>query len=44
MTNFSVVKSGASERKPLTPRRNSIFTSVDLDRSGKQIGYFCVPQ
>lgn len=44
MTNFSVVKSGTSERKPLMPRRNSIFTSVDLDRPGKQIGYFCVPQ
>ena len=44
MSNLSVVKSEASGRKLVTPRRNSIFTTIDLDRQGKQIGYFCVPQ
>lgn len=31
-------------RTPVQPRRNSIFTTIDLDRPGKQIGYFCIPQ
>ncbi|MGV1756580.1 succinylglutamate desuccinylase/aspartoacylase family protein [Rhizobium sp. A22-96] len=44
MSNLSVVKSETPGRKLETPRRNSIFTSIDLDRPGKQIGYFCVPQ
>lgn len=44
MSNLSVVKSEASGRKLATPRRNSIFTSIDFERSGKQIGYFNVPQ
>jgi N-alpha-acetyl-L-2,4-diaminobutyrate deacetylase len=44
MSNLSVVKSEASGRKLVTPRRNGIFTTIDLDRQGKQIGYFCVPQ
>lgn len=44
MTNLTVVKSDGSQRKSVKPRRNSVFTSVDLDRPGKQIGYFSVPQ
>lgn len=44
MTNLTVVTSGEEERKRLIPRRNSVFTSIDLDRPGKQIGYFAVPQ
>lgn len=44
MSNLSVVKSETSGRKLTTPRRNSVFTSIDLDRPGKQIGYFCMPQ
>jgi uncharacterized protein len=26
------------------PRRSTVFTDIDLDRSGKQIGFFYVPQ
>lgn len=44
MTNLTVVTSGESERKRPVPRRHSVFTSIDLDRPGKQIGYFAVPQ
>nr|WP_099060950.1 succinylglutamate desuccinylase/aspartoacylase family protein [Rhizobium sp. ACO-34A] len=44
MTNLTVVKSEAKVRRVATPRRNSVFTSIDLDRDGKQIGYFSVPQ
>jgi N-alpha-acetyl-L-2,4-diaminobutyrate deacetylase len=44
MTNLQVVGSEVLGRGAITPRRNSIFTAVDFDRPGKQIGYFCVPQ
>lgn len=44
MTNLTVVKSEQVTRKVTTPRRHSIFSSIDLDRDGKQIGYFNVPQ
>ena len=44
MTELTAGKSGEPLRRPVTPRRNSIFTSIDLNRPGKQIGYFCVPQ
>src|SRR5690606_37064456 len=44
MTGLTVVKAEETGRKPLAPRRNSVFTSIDLERPGKQIGYFCVPQ
>jgi N-alpha-acetyl-L-2,4-diaminobutyrate deacetylase len=44
MTNLTVVKSDGSQRKSVTPRRNSVFTSIDLNRPGKQIGYFSIPQ
>ncbi|WP_237681960.1 succinylglutamate desuccinylase/aspartoacylase family protein [Agrobacterium vitis] len=44
MTNLTAMKAGQAVRKVATPRRNSVFTSIDLDRDGKQIGYFSVPQ
>lgn len=44
MTGVVARESGETARRFAAPRRNSIFTSVDLDRAGKQIGYFCVPQ
>ena len=44
MTNLTVVKSKEGDRKVAKPRRNSVFTAIDLNRDGKQIGYFNVPQ
>lgn len=44
MTNLKVVSTNGSARASLAPRRNSVFTDVNLDQPGKQIGYFCVPQ
>lgn len=44
MANLKVVRSDVSGRRAITPRPHSIFTAVDFDRPGKQIGCFCVPQ
>ena len=44
MTGLAAQGLEGTPRLPVTPRRNSIFTSIDLDRPGKQIGYFCIPQ
>ncbi|MFB2553193.1 succinylglutamate desuccinylase/aspartoacylase family protein [Ensifer soli] len=44
MTNPTVVTSESQGRARLAPRRNSVFSAVDLDRPGKQIGTFSVPQ
>ncbi len=42
--NMALVKRVRSERSPVQPRRNSVFSTVDLARDGKQIGFFHVPQ
>ncbi|MEW9308960.1 succinylglutamate desuccinylase/aspartoacylase family protein [Labrys neptuniae] len=44
MTDLMAGTSEPTRRKPVSPRRNSVFTTVDLEQPGKQIGYFCVPQ
>lgn len=44
MANLKIVGEEGSERRRSAPRPNSVFTTIDFDRPGKQIGYFCVPQ
>ncbi len=44
MTNLTVVKSEELKRGMVTRRRNSVFSTVDFDRDGKQIGHFSIPQ
>ncbi|MCX5512819.1 succinylglutamate desuccinylase [Kaistia algarum] len=51
MTDLKAVGARALSREPhaarrprVEPRRHSIFTTVDLARDGKQMGYFHVPQ
>lgn len=44
MTNLTVVKTVTSQRSRVVPRRHSVFTSIDFERDGKQIGTFNIPQ
>lgn len=42
--NMALVERVRSERRVVERRRNSVFTTIDLERDGKQIGFFNVPQ
>jgi predicted deacylase len=44
VTALKLVEENTALRKVAAPRRNSVFTSIDLDRDGKQIGFFGMPQ
>ncbi|RUU78016.1 succinylglutamate desuccinylase, partial [Mesorhizobium sp. M7A.F.Ca.MR.362.00.0.0] len=41
---MTVPRPANTVRATITPRNNSVYTSVDFDREGKQIGFFHVPQ
>ncbi|MAY63476.1 MAG: succinylglutamate desuccinylase [Rhizobiales bacterium] len=43
MTSRTAVKSEEISRKVVKPRRHTVFSPIDLDRDGKQLGYFNVP-
>jgi len=44
MNHRAAVTDHDTKRSTISPRRNSVFTAIDFDRDGKQIGYFHVPQ
>jgi len=44
MNKQAVATDHDKKRNAISPRRNSVFTAIDFDRDGKQIGYFHVPQ
>ncbi|MFT4000512.1 MAG: succinylglutamate desuccinylase/aspartoacylase family protein [Rhizobium sp.] len=44
MKNRAAATDYDTKRNAISPRRNSVFTAIDFDRDGKQIGYFHVPQ